>query len=526
MDAAGMGAGHNEVIAALNQILGDHNIQIDDESRKLFGTDVFFQKMPPMAIVKPGTTQELAQSVKVVTDAGIAVVPRGGGLSYSAGYLTDRPDAVLFDSERLNRIIEINTEDLYVQLEAGVTWKQLHDSLRGTGLRTPYWGTASGKFATVGGTVSQHSINYGSGVHGMVANHVLGLEVVLANGKIMRTGSWATSDNPSPFARYYGPDLTGLFLGDCGALGIKSQLVMQLIPAPVATLFGAYDFDSVGSFVAALSEVGRQTLCSECYGFDPFYASARLNDIGFKDDLKKLAGVVKTSGIKEAVKVAAAGRRYLRDTGYSLHFSIDGRDDADARSKLALVEKIMLEHGGDAIPSSIVKVMRGTPFPPPEMMFGPNGDRWVPIHGIFPYSRLLQAIQEADAYMDSQAEDIEKYHIEWSYVVIPVGNSMALIEPAFYWRDERTSFHSRYLDASFLDSLKTYERSPEAHAVVDRMRTQLSNIYRSLGAVHMQIGRTYPFLESREENTRDFLTDLKSLVDPNNLMNPGSLGLS
>ena len=517
---------NTDVVATLGDIVGAEHVLTDADNRRLFATDIFFQKTPPLAVVQPANTNELAQSVKATIDAGMAVVPRGGGLSYSAGYLADRPDAVVFDCQRLNRIVEINTEDLYVLVECGVTWKQLHEALADSGLRTPYWGTASGKYATVGGTVSQHSINYGSGVHGMVAQHVLGLEVALANGDLVRTGSWATTDNPTPFARHYGPDLTGLFLGDSGALGIKTQVVMQLIPAPAASRFAAYDFDTVEPFVTALSELGRQTLCSECYGFDPFYMSERVNAIGFKDDVKKLAGVAKTSGIREAIKVAAAGRRYLAGTGHSVHFSVDGRDDADADSRLELAKDICREHGGREIPGSIVKIMRGTPFPKPEMMFGPAGDRWVPIHGIFPYSRVLQAIHAADAYMDSQADDIEKFHIEWSYVVIPVGNSMALIEPAFYWRDERTAFHESYLDAAFLNKLNDYEPSPEGRAVVERVRTGLSDVYRTLGAVHMQIGRTYPFLESRETNTRDLLLGIKSLVDPKGLINPGSLGLS
>ena len=141
-----------------------------------------------------------------------------------------------------NKIIEINQEDMYVNVEAGVTWKQLNETLEPLGLRTPFWGTGSGLFATVGGGLSQNAINYGSGRYGTVAESVISLKVILANGSELRTGSWGTDDNPSPFNRYYGPDLTGLFLADSGALAVKAEASLQLIPRPKETRFLAFSF--------------------------------------------------------------------------------------------------------------------------------------------------------------------------------------------------------------------------------------------------------------------------------------------
>ena len=515
---------HDGVISSLQSIVGKDHVLTDEASRQLFATDIFFQKTPPMAVVQPGNKDEMARVVKTSTDAGLAVVPRGGGLSYSGGYLADRPDAVVIDTRRLNRIIEINTEDLYVHMETSVTWSQLREALEGTSLRTPYWGTGSGMYATVGGTMSQNSINYGSATHGMLAPHVLALEVVLADGRLLKTGSWATPDNPSPFARYYGPDLTGLFLGDTGALGVKSEVVMQLIPAPGATRFSAADFDAVEPFVAALGDLGRAGVCSECFGFDPHFMSTKMESTGFHDDVKALIGVAKTAGLKEVIKVAAAGRRYLDGTGHSIHMAVDGRDGADADAKLRIAKQICAKHGGRKLPGNTLKVMRGTPFPPPYMMFGPKGDRWVPIHGIFPHSRVREAIQAADEYMNSQEALIKQHKIEWGFVIVLVGNSMVLIEPSFYWLDARTPFHESYLDAKHLDKVQSYDANPEAHAAVEQLRDELSDVYRKLGAVHLQIGRTYQWLDSREPHTRAMLSSIKAELDPNNLMNPGSLG--
>ena len=89
----------------------------------------------------------------------------------------------------MNRVLEINADDMFVTVEAGCTWKELHAALDGTGLRTPYWGTLSGIHATVGGGVSQNSIFWGSGKHGTVVDSVVSMDVVIADGSVISTGS-------------------------------------------------------------------------------------------------------------------------------------------------------------------------------------------------------------------------------------------------------------------------------------------------------------------------------------------------
>ena len=90
----------------------------------------------------------------------------------------------------------------------------------------------SGFSPTVGGALSQGSVFLGSTRHGTSAESTLSLDVVLADGSLLQTGSASGVKRPSPFFRTYGPDLTGLFLGDAGALGIKARATLQLIPFP------------------------------------------------------------------------------------------------------------------------------------------------------------------------------------------------------------------------------------------------------------------------------------------------------
>ena len=171
----------NALVASLSSIVGPVNVITDETERRFVSSDVYSDGALCVAIVRPGSKDELAKAVKAVTDAGLAVVPRGGGMSYTGGYTPAREQSVTFDMQRLNRIIEVNTADMYVVAEAGVTWKQLHEELKPKGVRTPFFGTLSGIHATVGGTASQGGMFFGSGQAGAVHESILGLEVVLAD---------------------------------------------------------------------------------------------------------------------------------------------------------------------------------------------------------------------------------------------------------------------------------------------------------------------------------------------------------
>ena len=119
----------------------------------------------------------------------------------------------------MNHILEINEEDMYVTVGVRMHfWKEPYEALSAKGLRTPYFGPLSGKYATIGGALSQNSLFMGSGVHHTVAESALGLRVVLANGDVLQTGSGAHRHS-NPFYRHFGPDVTGMFTADTGAYG-------------------------------------------------------------------------------------------------------------------------------------------------------------------------------------------------------------------------------------------------------------------------------------------------------------------
>jgi FAD/FMN-containing dehydrogenase len=519
------------LLDALRQIVGNDHVLTGGEDRRYFSSDVYREAEPAEVIVQPGTKDELARAVGAATSAGLAVIARGGGLSYTDGYLPSRSESMIVDMRRMDRILEINAEDMYVTVETGCTWSALFEALKDRGLRTPYFGPLSGLRSTVGGAISQNSMFFGSGVHGNSVDCVLGLEVVLADGQVLTTGSAATPYAPSPFMRSYGPDLTGNFLADTGALGLKAAATLRLIPFPAVTLYASFAFDNFPPLCAAMSEISRQGLAAECFAFDPTHQTRALKRRGgFLDDFKALAGVAKSAGsvaggVKEAARVAVAGRRMFDDVTYSLHLVVDGRDEATAESMMAAAREIALGAGRE-IEASLPKIMRGTPFVPPNSMLGPDGERWVPIHALVPHSRAVAAVQAVHDFFAENAEVVDKHGIDWGYLLCTSGAQVFLLEPVFYWQDARGLYHNRTLDDEHLAKIKTFPEDLAARRAVDDLREGLARMFMEMGAAHFQIGKAYLYREGRNPETYRLLEAIKDAVDPDRLVNPGSLGLA
>lgn len=513
----------------LAPVVGADRVITDQSERAYLSQDAFWEDAVAAAVVRPASKQALAAAVRAATDAGLAVVPRGGGMSYTRGYVPNRPDTVLVDCRDLNRIIEINETDLYVTAEAGCTWMQLYEALKARGLRTPYFGPMSGLVATVGGALSQNSMFYGSATYGTVAESVLGLEVALADGRLVATGARANRGG-QPFFRHYGPDLTGLFLSDTGALGIKVEATLRLIRLPAVTEYASFAFENFPDMLEVQAEIGRARLAAECFGLDPYLNGQRTLVKDLKQGLAALGSVVKAEGslgrgLKQAARVAAAGATgFAEGVRYSLHVSMDAQHAADAAWRLAEVRRIAGRTGRE-IEAVIPRVVRATPFKPVgEFLVGHAGERWIPIHACLPASRVGPVFDATMAYLASQAGVLERFRIATSHLTGSSGTDI-VFEPAFYYPDALKTFHLRNLDPADAERYRRLPAVPGATAEVTRMLRDLAGIFLAHGAVHQQLGKFYPYRESLDPVTWSLLAGCKSLVDPRGLMNPGSLGL-
>lgn len=517
------------VFDSLSNAVGNENLLTDDFSRSLYAQDVFTKSKPALAVVKPKSTDELSTVLKIAHENDIIVVPRGGGMSYTSGYVPAKENTLVIDLGRMNQVLEINETDMYITVECGCTWKSLYESLKGTGLRTPYWGTLSGSKATIGGGLSQNSIFWGSGQYGSAVDSVVGMEVVLADGSVVKTGSGAQV-NGSSFFRHYGPDLTGLFTCDTGALGFKATATFRLIPEFKAKGFLAFDFKTPEDSISAMSEIARQGLAMECFGFDPFLQTQRLKRESLTKDVKALAGVMKSSGsilgaLKDGAKVAMAGRGYMKDVDYSVQIIVEDRIDAAVEARLKDIREIAAKFNGREIENSIPKITRSNPFGPVNNMLGPEGERWVPSHGLFPHSKAKQAFEAIEAVFDQHRDLIDKYDIGTGHLFAVVSTNCFVLEPVFFWPDAYTEIHQNSVEAEHLAKLKTFDENLDARGAVHTIRTALGELYKELGAVHLQIGKTYQYRQGLEPNSYQVIQAIKQALDPKGLVNPESLGL-
>ena len=512
----------------LQRALGDRVIA-DAATRDYYANDVFWQPgIPPLAVVLPQTREEAAEAVRLATDAGLSVVPRGGGMSYTKGYLPDRADSVVIDSRKLNRILEVNTDDRYITVEAGCTWEKVNEALDGTGLRTGYWGPLSGINATVGGALSQNSAFFGSARNGVVADSVLGVTVVLADGRIVTTGSGGRV-GAKPFTRYGGPDMTGMFLGDNGAFGIKVAATLKLWPRPTEVGFLSFGFPTMAAMAAAQVEMARTRLVSEGFGIDRTKAehSASVNRIS--DGLKTLgnvaaAGKSMLQGIKDAVGVAAAGTAFLKAHNFTLHIVTEARTAAELEAAITELRAIGRRHGTE-IENTVPKVMRSKPFGPVRGMLGLNGERWVPIHAVFALSDAQKAVEANEAYFASRKAFMQEHGIVYSVMSMTVGDEFFL-EPAFYWMDEITPLHAASVGQDTVKPWLDRPANPTARNAVVELRRGCQELYASLGGASWQVARDYPFAEVLSPETWSLVQDVKKALDPRGLMNPGSQGLA
>ena len=525
-----MNAKNTELLATLSKLVGAERLSSEAADCERFSHDVFKQAEHPVAaVVRPETVEQLAAAVGAVTAAGQPVIARGGGMSYTGGYLPAEDNSIVVDTRELNKIVEINTTDMYVTVECGCTWQSLHAALKGSGMRPAWWGPLSGIRATVGGSLSQHSIFWGSGHYGISADAVLGLQVVLADGSIVHTGSGAAVGS-KPFFRHFGPDLTGIFLGDTGAMGVKAVATLRLVADLPERGFASFDFSDSKSLISAMSEVSRRGLAMESLGFDPDLQAMRMRRASLMEDLKSLGGVAKSAGsplraIWDSLRVVLAGRRYMRDVQYSGHFMIEQHSRAAVKHAVAEIGAICRRAGGRQIEASIPRILRANPFAPVNNMIGPDGQRWVPVHGLLPHSKAPELVAELQAIFARHSEQLSSREIVTGFLFATVSTNCFVVEPVFFWPDSLMTLHRESVTPDWLQKVPQLPENKENRALVQRIYGELIAAFRAAGAVHLQIGKTYPYRAGLRPESWRLVEQLKHGVDPERRLNPGALGL-
>ncbi len=217
----------------MESIVGRSNVSVSRTISELYSYDASLAKGNPGVVVFPADGNEVARVVRAARLEGISFVPRGFGTNLSGGTIAADQGLIICLS-RLNRILGIYPESRYAVVQPGVTNLELQDA---TGVLGYFYAPdpASQKVSTIGGNLGENSGGPRCLKYGVTSNHILGMEMILPDGEIVRTGG-AALDPP-------GLDLRGAMVGSEGTLGIVTEVTVRILPQTekVITMLAIYD---------------------------------------------------------------------------------------------------------------------------------------------------------------------------------------------------------------------------------------------------------------------------------------------
>jgi glycolate oxidase subunit GlcD len=205
----------------LREIVGEENFFNAEEDLTAYSRDFSFFKIRPLCIVRSTKTEEVVRIVKFAYDNSLALIPRGAGTNTCGEAIGE---GIIVDMSMMNKIIEVNERDFYCTVQPGVILEDLNRELRERGLFFPP-DPASSKACTIGGMVANNSSGLRAVKYGTTRDYVMGLQVVLPVGKVIETGTLAPKSSS-------GYNLTGLFVGSEGTLGIFTKVYLRILPRP------------------------------------------------------------------------------------------------------------------------------------------------------------------------------------------------------------------------------------------------------------------------------------------------------
>ena len=420
-----------------------------------------FAAPPPAAVVFAETTAEVSAVVALANQYRVPVIPFGVGSSLE-GHLLAVQGGISIDLGRMNKVLAINAEDLTVTVQPGVTRKQLNEEIKSTGLFFPI---DPGADATIGGMSATRASGTNAVRYGTMRENVLALEVVTANGDVIRTGTRARKSSA-------GYDLTRLMVGSEGTLGVITEITLKIYPLPEAVSAAICSFPSIEAAVRTTIQIIQLGI-----------PIARVELID-----------------RHTVRMVNAHAKLALREEPMLLMEFHG-SPASVKEQAELVQEIASDHGGNAFewastPEERTRLWTARHNAYFAAIQSRPGCRAISTDTCVPISRL------ADCLLDSVAE-ADASGIPY-FLVGHVGDG---------------NFHFGYL----LDP-----NQPEERVTAEKLNHQLVTRALALGGTcsgeHGVGLHKMDFLVSEAGNGAvDMMRTIKRALDPHNIMNPGKI---
>lgn len=434
----------------------------------------------PGIIVRPGSTNEVAEIVKVANEASTPIVPRGGGSTMFGISPGIAGESIIIDTTRMNKVLEINENNNTVTAECGITCSELETKVhRQTPNHCVSTASCPAYVDTLGGLLSSGIPFGGFGqrayVHGMNKSFVSNMEVVLPNGEVIQTGSGCYKFAKANMEYAFGPDLNGLFLHDAGMLGIKTKATLRLIEEP-----NVWEIDT------SIFETSQDTL-------EAVYQLSHLAPFLYSSIM-----AVYIPSIKKGI----------------IGFSAGGKTEKEVYSKLQRIRKVCESTGGSpgTDESKIIADMwcsrwprirnfgrEKTPISGPFEMWGAMG--W-----FVPRERVRDEYRRFSILLEKEKQVLDRYNIHHGIdLLIPVRDNCFIIEFDFSYDDS---------------NVQTREKALELIEKYNKLAFESGLVHFQPMGGRWAIKQQIPMLSS---TYLGFLRLLKRSIDPNNIMNPGLL---
>ena len=442
--------------------------KLQEELSEVVGEEWISRKGPSL-IVQPRTAEEVSAILRKANQTRIPVRPKGGGTGWWSS--TQPPEGgILLLMTRMDKVISINEDVMAVTVEAGITFDKLDEALSAKGYRIVLF-PESGKIATMGGHIQTWgTAPHSSSIYEDQATQLLGLKVVLPTGEIVPTGTGAFSAAGGHFARRFFPaDLTGLFLGSEGALGVIVEAALKIHRQPEALLMRVVGF--------------RDTL-----------PITRL--------LRRIQEAQRGGGLATLVEQRVAPRDILvtsiprlqtaipQEARYVLVLRAEGARD-DAERHMARVLAFAVEGGGRITEDEIPEWWSGR-FS--VQAAGLGAGRKVMIVAYTPFGRLHEAFVLTEEFG-------RKHGLKLGLIGYPFGGPVFLSHAVIPWDGSRPETREKALALA---------------------REFMEGLVR-IGSVPHRVGTDFLPVMLRNLNPEyyDFVTRIKRMLDPNGIMNPG-----
>ncbi|MBM7069306.1 FAD-binding oxidoreductase [Actibacterium sp. 188UL27-1] len=450
----------NQAIRDLSEALGDR-VSRSKSDLSLHGqSESYFAPMPPDVVVYPETTAEVAKIVQTCAAQGCPVVAWGTGTSLE-GHALALQGGVCVDFSRMDQVLRVNDADMDVVVQPGITRKALDHALRHTGLFFP---VDPGANASLGGMASTRASGTTSVRYGTMRENVLALQVVLADGRIIRTGSRARKSAA-------GYDLTHLFVGSEGTLGLITEMTLRLQGQPEAISAAVCAFDDVDMAVDTVIATIQSGIQMARIELVDAASVAACNGYGDTDYPQKPHLMVEFHGSEAGVSEQAErfGELVSDMGGWDFHWS------AQTEDRTALWT---LRH------NAYYAILASRP-----------GARAVVTDLCVPISRLAEAIAETRADIDA------------SYVPGPILGHVG-----------DGNFHAVLL----IDPNNPMEAA-EAKRLSHRMVQRALALGGTVTGEHGVGFGKLDYMAAEHGEAWDVMGDLKATLDPQNILNPGKM---